>query len=117
MTLLLNYLPYLIVALGMVMAYHIILKHGKTAKALRKLTATAIVTVVVWVMLMGLSAGYIPKTSVPRLPVPEHAVYEGESPKLENRLRTTAKPESQAQEDFDKMVEWKKDTAPKQESK
>lgn len=109
MILFLNYLPYIIIALGIYLCFYFAKKHKGTDKVGKRIVQTILAVIVSWFLLMALTAGYIPKGGVPRAPVPDFTQDKTaeNAPKIENRLLNTAKPKEQAQSDFDKMVDWR----------
>ena len=109
MILLLNYLPYILVALGIWLTFYFAKKHKGTDKVGKRIVTTWIAVIVAWFILLALSNGYIPKGSVPRIEVPDYTVDPNaeNAPKVENRLLNTAKPKEQAKADFDSMVDWR----------
>lgn len=118
MILFLNYLPYLITALGIYLCFYFAKKHKGTDKVGKRIVQTIIATIVAWFVLIGLTNSYIPKGTVPRIAVPDYTPdLSVEQPKVENRLLNTVKPKEQAQADFDTMVDWRAAKAAREKPK
>ena len=120
MVLLLNYLHWFILLAGAYLALNATRSYIKTDKAgvspevvadVRKATAFRVVKIVIATIVLAYvsvvaQASYTPRGSVQRLEAP---AWESLDIPVQDRLRNTAKPEAKAQEDFDKMVDWRKE--------
>lgn len=108
MVLLLNYLPYLFIALGLYLSiFYFPKKYKGTDKVGKSIVITILATIASWFILAALTASYMPKGTVERIPVPDFTQDPAVETKVENRLLNTAKPKEEAQKDFEAMVDWR----------
>lgn len=99
MVALLNYMPYIVIAVGVAVAYNFWRRNGQNA--IKQILATALITGVAIVVLQALTAGYIPKHKASNVGVPAPEFSETEKP-IENRLRA---PEMTPEERAKKLKE------------
>lgn len=109
MVLILNYLPYILIAVGAYLCYYFAKKHKGTDKVGKRIVATVLATIASWFILAALTASYMPKGTVERIPVPDYTQDPNSEtkPKLENRLLDTTKPAEETQKKFDAMTDWR----------
>lgn len=113
MVLLLNYLPYIILAIAAYIGYKQFKKHkDDTTKKYERLIQVALGTITIQIILMALTASYMPKGSVAKLGNPTFDIPEYNAPQIEDRLRKPVKTAEEAKKDFDEMVDWRKSKAP-----
>lgn len=103
MVLLLNYLHWFILLCGVALVALNVFK-SPDHKQNKRFWAIAITTAVLFATAAVLPASYGYKGTVQRVEAP---TWEPLDVPVEDRLRTTAKPEKQAKEDFDAMVDWR----------
>lgn len=110
MLILVNYWLYIVLAIIAWMVYRRVKKSPE--KWLKPvLFGLASFVFAIWLHTV-LTAGVIPKQSVPRIQSPDFTAETTEGgPVIQDRLRTTVKPEDKAKEDFDKLVDWKSSRA------
>jgi hypothetical protein len=109
MVLLLNYLHWFILILGVILTYLNASKSPKEKVNKRFFVILATTLVITWAVIV-LAASYGYKGSVPRIAAPVYEVKE-DGPVIQDRLLNTKKPEEKAQDDFDKMVDWRNSKA------
>ena len=109
MVLILNYLPAIIACVVLYFLYRNFKQSYKSNRGqfIRRSMIIVGIGIAVLVLLTALTAGYIPKNSVPRLPNPEDEIDKTNQPVIEDRLRKPAKTDAQSKADFDKMVDWR----------
>ena len=106
MVALLNYLPYIIIALGFYVGYRVWRKNGVDRH--KQLIVTGITTFVLLLVLQVLTAGYIPKNRASNVGIgmPE---FEQSEAQVENRLRSPALDSKASEEKVKEMSDWRKD--------
>lgn len=118
MVLLLNYLHWFILAATAALVSRYWWKWSKEDKAgvsddvvngvrqqqVAKCIKTVLVGIVLAYVAVAVQTSYVPRGTVQRVEAP---TWEPLDVPVEDRLRTTAKPEKQAKEDFDAMVDWR----------
>lgn len=109
MVLILNYLPYLFIALGIYLCFYFAKKYKGTDKVGKSIVWTVLGTITSWFILAALTASYMPKGTVERIPVPDYTQDPASEtkPKLENRLLNTTKPAEETQKKFDALTDWR----------
>lgn len=105
MVLLLNYLPWIIIAIGGFFIYKFAMK-----KQVKAVTISVISTIVSLVVLQGLTAGYIPKvrSSDTKIGAPAFEVSEAE---IKNIQRRPARLGEDSEARFNEKTDWRKHMA------
>lgn len=108
MVALLNYLPYIIIALGFYVGYRVWRKNGVDRH--KQLIVTGITTFVLLLVLQVLTAGYIPKNRASNVGIgmPE---FEQSEAQVENRLRSPALDSKASEQKVKEISDWRKDKA------
>ncbi len=108
MVALLNYMPYIILALGIFVAYKVWKRNGVDRH--KQLIVTGITTFVLLLVLQVLTAGYIPKNRASSVGIgmPE---FEQSEAQVENRLRSPALDSKASEEKVKEISDWRKDKA------
>lgn len=123
MVLFLNYLPYLIILVGLGLVF---LAHKKYAanpteaaqqRYSNQVIWVTIATIALLIILSGLTAGYIPKAGVMRIAPPDYSEEPTEPRKVEDRLRKPKYDADESKKRFDDMVDWRKKREPEQDVK
>ena len=114
MVALLNYLPYIILALGFFVGYKIWKRNGVDRH--KQLIATGITTFVLLLALQVLTAGYIPKNRASNVGIgmPE---FEQTEAQVENRLRSPELDSKQSEAKVKEISDWRKDKADREAAK
>ena len=114
MVALLNYLPYIILALGFFVSYKIWKRNGVDRN--KQLIVAAITTFVLLLTLQILSAGYIPKNRASSVGIgmPE---FEQTEAQVENRLRSPELDSKQSEAKVKEISDWRKDKADREATK
>lgn len=110
MVLLLNYLPYLIIALGLFLCYRASVKHRGTDKVGKRIVLWLSLTIIAVLGLAALSNGYIGKAVGSKLDTPtvdELATKAEEAAPIRDVLRKPPKTAEQSDTDFKAMVDWR----------
>lgn len=109
MVLFLNYLPYLFIMLGIYLCFFFANKYRGTDKVGKSIVITILCTIASWVILSALTASYMPKGTVARIPPPDFTqdTANEDRPKIQNRLLNTTKPADETQKAFDEMTDWR----------
>lgn len=108
MVALLNYMPYIILALGIFVAYKVWKRNGVDRN--KQLIVTGITTFVLLLALQVLTAGYIPKNRASNVGIgmPE---FEQSEAQVENRLRSPELDSKASEEKIKEISDWRKDKA------
>ena len=108
MVALLNYMPYIIIALGIFVAYKVWKSNGVDRN--KQLIITGITTFVLLLVLQVLTAGYIPKNRASNVGIgmPE---FEQSEAQIENRLRSPELDSKASEEKIKEISDWRKDKA------
>lgn len=105
MVLLLNYLPWIIIAIGAVAVYKSVTLAGPAS--IKAVFFSVIGTLIALVILQGVTAGYLPKnpSSHVKIPSPE---FEPTDAEIQNRLRSPPRLGAESEERFNAKTEWRK---------
>lgn len=114
MVALLNYLPYIIIALGFYVGYRVWRKNGVDRH--KQLIVTGITTFVLLLVLQVLTAGYIPKMRASNVGIgmPE---FEQSEAQVQNRLRSPALDSKASEQKVKEISDWRKDKAEREAKK
>ena len=114
MVALLNYMPYIILALGFFVSYKIARRNGVDRN--KQLIVTGITTFVLLLALQVLTAGYIPKNRASNVGIgmPE---FEQSEAQVENRLRSPELDSKASEEKIKEISDWRKDKAEREATK
>ena len=108
MTFLLNYLPYIIIAIGTYLCYYWSKKHKGTDLVGKRIVQTVVVTLLLaWAVNAFTNNGYISTQTPERFPIPE-STKNVEELEVQDRLRKPEMNSTESREHFTDMVDWKK---------
>lgn len=109
MVLFLNYLPYIIIALGIYLCFYFAKKYRGTDKVGKSIVITVLSVIASWFILAALTASYMPKGTVDRIPPPDFTQDKQSetAPKIEDRLLNTTKPADETQKKLDELSDWR----------
>lgn len=111
MILLLNYLPYLIIALGAYLCYRATIKHKGTDKVGKSILMWIILTILTVFALRAVSTAYIGKPVGERLATPtigQLVNEEAEAPPMRDVLRKPALTADESKALHDESMNWRK---------
>lgn len=111
MILLLNYLPYLIIALGVYLCYRATIKHKGTDKVGKRIVMWVALTILSIFLVKVISTTYIGKPVGERLAVPTIGQLESEvteAPPIQDRLRKPALTAEESKALHDESMDWRK---------
>ncbi len=120
MVLLLNYLPYIIIALGLFLCYRASVKHRGTDKVGKRIVLWLALTIIAVIGLRAVSNGYLGKEVGAKLDAPtteEMASTAEEAPPIRDVLRKPPKTAEQSDKDFKALTDWRADKAAREQPK
>ncbi len=120
MVLLLNYLPYLIIALGLYLCYRASVKHRGTDKVGKRIVLWLALTIIAVFALRIVSTTYLGKQVGDKLDTPtvdELATEAEEAPPIRDIQRKPAQTAEESKKSFDEMVDWRKHKAEREKAK
>lgn len=106
MVLLLNYLPWIIFAIG-VFAFYKATRIGEVSKRKRYAIISVVATIVALLLLQGLTAGYIPKKRSSNVGIGSPQ-FETSEAVIQDRLRPNAKTDEERAKNLEEISEWRK---------
>lgn len=110
MILLLNYLPYIIIALGVFLCWRSAKKHRGTDKVGKRVVLWAGLTLLALFVFKGVTLTYVGKPVGEKLAVPtveDLAVKAEEAPPIEDKLLKPSKTPEESKRDTARLVDWR----------
>lgn len=120
MVLFLNYLPYLIIALGLYLCYRASVKHKGTDKVGKRIVLWLSLTIIAVIGLRAVSNGYLGKEVGAKLETPtveELATEAEEAAPIRDVLRKPPKTAEESDKDFKALTDWRADKAAREAAK
>lgn len=120
MVLLLNYLPYLIIALGLYLCYRASVKHKGTDKVGKRIVLWLALTIIAVFALRIVGTTYLGKEVGAKLDTPtvdELATEAEEAPPIRDIQRKPTQTAEESKKSFDEMVDWRKHKAEREKAK
>ncbi|BBA65229.1 predicted ORF [Xanthomonas phage XacN1] len=114
MVLFLNYLPYLIIALGLFLCYRASVKHKGTDKVGKRIVLWLALTIVALIALRAVSNGYLGKAVGAKLETPtveELATEAEEAAPIKDVLRKPDRTAEESDKHFAALTDWRADKA------
>lgn len=120
MVLFLNYLPYLIIALGLFLCYRASVKHKGTDKVGKRIVLWLALTIVALIALRAVSNGYLGKAVGAKLETPtveELATEAEEAAPIKDVLRKPDRTAEESDKHFAALTDWRADKAARENPK